>query len=164
MYNHFATKADILVAILFGDVADVVAGTRAIVERGGPDAAAVVGAAVGVLLGVMERRPRNLWRDLIGHALLDGGALGLAYRSAETVLLGVVRTGFERLRANGRIDAKLPAEESTEIAFALAKTGIYRYAFNDVSAADVVKDLERQIRTVAPAPESATVARIPAET
>jgi AcrR family transcriptional regulator len=164
VYNHFATKADILVAILFGDVADVVAGTRAIVERGGPDAAAVVGAAVGVLLGVMERRPRNLWRDLIGHALLDGGALGLAYRSAETVLLGVVRTGFERLRANGRIDAKLPAEESTEIAFALAKTGIYRYAFNDVSAADVVKDLERQIRTVAPAPESATVARIPAET
>jgi hypothetical protein len=69
------------------------------------------------------------------------------------VLLGVVRTGFERLRANGRIDPALPAEESTEIAFSLAKTGIYRYAFNDhVTPAEIVKDLERQLRVVAPPP------------
>jgi AcrR family transcriptional regulator len=153
VYNHFLTKADILAAILMADIGEVVAGTRALVERGGPSAAEVLGPAVGVLLGVMERRSRTLWRDLIGHALLDGGELGAAYRRAESVLLGVVREGLDRLRAGGCIAKTYPAAEGADIAFALAKAGIYRYVFDDdIEATDVVRDVMRQLAIVAPLP------------
>jgi AcrR family transcriptional regulator len=160
VYNHFATKADILAAILSVDIGEVVGGTRTIVERGGPDAAEMVSSAVRVLLDVMERRSRTLWRDLIGHALLDGGNLGDAYRRAETVLLGVVRAGIERLHANGCIAARFHSDEGTQIAFALAKNGIYRYVFNDdVAPDDVVTDLRAQLRVTAPPPKPARSVR-----
>ena len=152
VYNHFATKADILVAILMDDVAEVVVATSAIVERGRPSVAGVVGEAVGVLLDVMQRRPRNLWRDLVGHALLDDGALGFAYRRAEATLFGVVGAGFERLRANGCIEASLEPEDAVGVAFALAKSAVYRFIFElEASADDVVSELERRLTFVFPA-------------
>ena len=154
VYNHFATKADILAAILTADIGAVLIGTREIVEAGNPNAAQVLGSAVRVLLDVMERRSRALWRDLIGHALLDGGDLGDAYRRAEAALLGVVRGGLERLRVNGHIERQFPDEDGAHIVFALAKVGIYRYVFDDdVTPDDVVIDLMRQLRIVAPAPK-----------
>ena len=157
VYNHFTTKADILAAILMADIGEVVDGTRALVERGGPSAAEVLGPDLEPLdapgAAVMERRSRTLWRDLIGHALLDGGELGAAYRRAESVLLGVVREGLDRLRAGGCIAKTYPAAEGADIAFALAKAGIYRYVFDDdIEATDVVRDVMRQLAIVAPLP------------
>ena len=88
VYNHFATKADILVAILFDDVGEVVARTREVVERGEPSAGAVLHDAIEELFTIMERRPRDLWRDLIAEAIGDRGALGIAYLNSERILRG----------------------------------------------------------------------------
>ncbi len=156
VYNHFETKADILVAILFSDVSDVLERTRSIVERGGPNAGRMTADAVGVLLEVMDRRARNLWRDLIGHALLDGAKLGAAYERSEFALRGVIRRGLERLRENGNLGTPSLAlansiEDATDVVFSIAKTSVYSFVFEPgLKRGAVAARLEQLVAAVFP--------------
>lgn len=147
VYTHFAAKTDILVAILTGDARAVVDRTRAIVERGEPDASRLMSDVAAVLLEVMERRPRDLWQDLIGHALLDRGDLHAAYHRVERLLHGLIVSGLARLRENGKLEASMAIEDAADIIFALAKNVVYQFVFDHTTAVPtILATLERQLR------------------
>ncbi len=148
VYNHFATKAGILVAILLEDVGEVIVRTRAIVERGEPSVDIVVREALCEFFTIMERRPRNLWRDLIAHALADDGSLGAAYRNAENILRGIVHRALERLRQNGCLRKDIALGDAADVVFAIAKTAVYAFVFDRAQSATLLPVLERQLGAI----------------
>ncbi len=154
VYNYFKTKTELLVAILVEDVETFVRETRTLVSHPDHDTGVALAAVGTVLIAAMERRPRSLWRQLFGQALIDSTQLGPAYTSVERTLLGVLQTLLESQRSEGDLDQRFTVEGAAEIAFALANTLVYAYCRNDeMTSEEFAVAYSRQLHTVfGPAP------------
>jgi AcrR family transcriptional regulator len=149
VYNYFKTKTELLVAILLDDVEAFVHDTRVLVARPGGDPAAAIAAVGNALIATMDQRPRSLWRQLLGQALIDATQVGPAYANVERLLLDLVRTLLLRQRAGGVPDARVGVDEAAEIAFALAHRLVYAYCRDDAMTPDDFNAaFLRQLRSV----------------
>ncbi len=149
VYNHFKTKTELLVAILLDDVGTVLRDTREIVAHPGPDPVAALAAVAAALVATLERRPRGLWRQLLGEALIDATQVGPAYANAERLLFDLVRTILARLRAAGNLDPRFAIDDASEVAFAVAHRLVYAYCRSDAMTAEEFNErLERRLRAV----------------
>ena len=144
VYNHFPTKPDLLRAVMLNDVEDVLerAAPLAATASGAP--ASAVAALTDVLVDVMERRPRQLWRDVLGYAMIDPRAsLGRAYADVLARLRAVLIVAFEAL-SRDRALRRHSIDAAAGVAFAIAFTQIHAYVADDaVSAADTKRSIRR---------------------
>jgi AcrR family transcriptional regulator len=158
VYNYFKTKTELLVAILLDDVETFVHETRLLVAHPDRDAAVAVAAVGSALIETMEQRPRSLWRQLLGEALIDSAQVGPAYANVERLLLELVRTLLQR--AEGSIEPRYTVDDGAEIAFALAHRLVYAYCLNDaMTAGDFNAAYLRQLRAVFGSPVGLESAR-----
>jgi AcrR family transcriptional regulator len=149
VYNYFKTKTDLLVAILLDDVDAFVLETRTLVAHPDRDTVVAIVALCNALIGRIDRRPRSLWRQLFGHALIDSALLGPTYAGVERLLLNIVRTVLQKQQNDGLLDARLNVEDASNIVFGLANTLIYTYCrTDDMAAEDFAQALTRQLRVV----------------
>jgi AcrR family transcriptional regulator len=149
VYNHFATKNDLLLAVLLADVDDVIERAREPLARPHPETALAVLSVARLVVAAMDRRPRELWRNVIGNALLDPPGLGAAYWAVNRRLFAVLAELLERHRAQGHLAAHWSVESAAEVAFALADSLVYRYVQDDAwSPQEYEMALERNLRAV----------------
>ncbi len=149
VYNYFKTKTDLLVAILFDDVDAFVIETRTLVAHPDRDTTVAIGAICDALIARIDTRPKMLWRQLFGHALIDSTQLGPAYANVERLLLNIVRSILLRQRAEGAVESRFTVDEAADIVFGLANTLIYAYCRSDtMTHDDFMVALNRQLRSV----------------
>jgi AcrR family transcriptional regulator len=145
VYNHFSTKSEILVAILLGDVETVMLRSHAVVGEPGPDSVRAVLTIARALIETMERRPRGLWRQLIGQSLIDE-QLGKAYLHANDSFRELLRALFTRLQSNGALSTRFDVDEAAALTFSIANSLMYDYVRDDdVGVADFIGRCERQL-------------------
>jgi len=135
VYNHFATKGDILVAILIGDVQEVVARTQLSIARPVPDTAQAVMTVSRAVVDTMNRRPRALWRQLFGQSMIDP-ALASEFIGAKRLFCELLKKMLEHQRNNGDLDPRFDVEGACEISFAINNSLIDDYVRDDAFSAE----------------------------
>ena len=153
VYNHFATKSDILQAVMLGDVQAVIERAAPLAAKPGGDAAAALAVLVGVLFDVLDVRPRELWRNVVGHALLDpAGSLAASYADVLLRLRDVLVLALSALHAQGDLAPRWTVEEAADVAFAIAYARFHAYVADDATkAADVKAAVRRLLEVTFPA-------------
>jgi AcrR family transcriptional regulator len=149
VYNHFATKSDVLLTILLSDVDEVIEQSQGLVANPPAGTARAVHAVVSVVLAAMERRPRRLWRQIFGEAMLDPQNLGAAFAGVLRRLQAQLRATLETQRARGALEARWSPESAADVAFAIAYTLVHEYVRDErITAGEFGRTLQRRLQSV----------------
>ena len=135
VYNHFTTKTDILVEILLVDVAEVLEKAQPLVENPEPHTVRAVAAVATLLVEKLSRRPRILWRQLIGQTFIEP-RLGAEYASVRRVFVNLMHTLLQKLQEQQALHPRCDLELLAHVSFGIVNTLIYQYIRDDTFTLD----------------------------
>lgn len=119
IYNYFASKDDLLVAIMNREADQLMALGERILENPPTDAAEAISALADLFVHSITADERLLWREVIAAAVSHPATLGARLFKADTRLLALVAAMIDKLKARGEIAPGIDSYRAAGVEYSL---------------------------------------------
>ncbi len=151
VYNYFASKGDLLLALVALDGEEVRAVGAAIVAAPPPDPVAAVNRLLeGYVDHSLVHLDKRLWRQMMGTALSNAETpIGAGYRALDRKLAQQVTALCRALRSRNDIPASVSCEDAGQVLFYVCNALFAEFVADDAMSLDAMKRrMCREIRLV----------------
>jgi AcrR family transcriptional regulator len=151
VYNYFASKGDLLLALVALDGAQVrAAGARHVARPAGDPVAAVNALLEGYVDHALVHLDKRMWRQMMGIALsFSETELGSGYRALDRKLAGQVGDLCAALQERGDIPAGVDCKDAGEVLFYVCNSLFMEFVADDaLTLAAMKKRMQRQVKLI----------------
>ena len=151
VYNYFASKGDLLLALVALDGAQVrAAGARHVARPVSDPVAAVNALLEGYVDHALVHLDKRMWRQMMGIALsFSETELGSGYRALDRKLAGQVGDLCATLQERGDIPAGVDCKDAGEVLFYVCNSLFMEFVADDaLTLAAMKKRMQRQVKLV----------------
>lgn len=151
VYNYFASKGDLLLALVALDGEEVRAAGAALVADPPADPVAAVNRLLeGYVDHSLVHLDKRLWRQMMGTALSHAETpIGAGYRALDRKLVQQVAALCRALRQRGDIPMIVDCEDAGQVLFYVCNSLFMVFVADDAMSLTSMKDrMSRQVRLV----------------
>ena len=151
VYNYFASKGDLLLALVALDGAQVrAAGSRHVARPPSDPIAAVNALLEGYVDHALVHLDKRMWRQMMGIALsFSETGLGAGYRALDRKLAGQVGDLCLALQERGDIPARIDCRDAGEVLFYVCNSLFMEFVADDgMTLAAMKRRMQRQVKLV----------------
>jgi AcrR family transcriptional regulator len=166
LYNYFASKGDLLLALVALDGAEVRAAGARIVARPPADPVAAIRALLeGYVDHSLVHLDKRMWRHMMGAALTFAETpIGAGYRALDQKLAAQVSALCRALQRRGDLRADLNCQDAGQVLFYACNSLFMEFVAEDAMPLAILrKRMAREVRLIfqgllpaAPAPVAST--------
>ena len=161
IYNYFASKPKILLAILRGETRRALQEGEAILKRPPSDPALAVGKLLTAYARLATHHDRRLWRELCGAIVASPNTLGRDLFGEDLRLIEQLQALLQELADAGSVDRKIDLARASVTLYGVFMSWCLLYSTNE----DLdVEQLDREILASAEIVVNGLRAREPGET
>ena len=162
VYNYFASKGDLLLALVALDGAEVRAAGARLVTRPPADPIAAVSALLEAYVDhSLVHLDKRMWRQMMGTALSFAETpLGAGYRSLDRKLAAQVVALCRALRQRGDLPADIRSEDAGQVLFYVCNSLFMEFVAEDaMPLASLKRRMSREVKLIFRGLHGATVRR-----
>lgn len=149
LYNYFASKPQILLAIVERDTVEGLTAGERVVKDPPADPVAAIQQLLELELDAYTGHERALWRELVGAAVLEP-SLARSVIGSDIRLVGLLASLLRELSARGRLPDDLDAGRGAIALYGAFFTWFIVYVTSDdLDIADVRRELRASVAVIA---------------
>jgi AcrR family transcriptional regulator len=151
VYNYFASKGDLLLALVALDGAEVRAAGARLVARPPADPTAAVSALLeGYVDHSLVHLDKRMWRQMMGTALTFAETpLGAGYRSLDRKLAAQVVALCRALQQRGDLSADVSCQDAGQVLFYACNSLFVEFVADDAMAlSSLKKRMSREVKLI----------------
>ena len=151
VYNYFASKGDLLLALVALDGAEVRAAGARLVARPPADPIAAVGALLeGYVDHSLVHLDKRMWRQMMGTALSFAETpLGAGYRSLDRKLAAQVVALCRALQQRGDLPADINCQDAGQVLFYVCNSLFVEFVADDaMPLASLKRRMSREVKLI----------------
>jgi AcrR family transcriptional regulator len=139
IYNYFASKPEIVLALLRSETAATLAAGEAAIASAPEDPAEAVSALLDVYVDLLARHERGQLRELLAAALAQPETIGRAAFEMDLRLVGQLHGLLGRLAARGRLRAGVDPGAAATTLYAVYLAWLLAFASSDAIDVETVR-------------------------
>jgi AcrR family transcriptional regulator len=143
LYNYFASKPEIALAIVGREVGEGLAAGAAILARPPRDPVAAVTALLDLELGPLAGHDRALWRELVSAAMTDPG-IARRFFASDLRMIGQIDALLRELKARGDLRRGVDPGRAAVAVYGVFFSWFMAFVTNDATPLDVARDEMRR--------------------
>lgn len=139
IYNYFASKSALLLAILGRERDSLLARGQKLLDDPLREPIAAVSAFCEIFLDHLTRDDRRLWREVFGAAIAEPDIIGRRLFEADTQLVTQLASLLERYRSDGVFESEIEPMPAATVLYGVCFTWMTAYLMNDAITVDIVR-------------------------